>query len=459
VTTIRIRLDRRPSTKGPLVGLWIAVVLMVAAMVIPLVLGWDVHAEDFAPLDSIWRPRFGPGTLPAVAVALLASTYARQLSESLRWRPLLLATVAAGLAWLISLATVDGWAGIGSVLGRGNEYLGDARATTDVSSALHDFVARIPAGSPDNWHTHVAGHPPGALLFFVLLVRLGLGSGLAAGFVVLVIASSTPAAVMLTLERLGAEDLARRAAPFLVFGPAAIWSAVSADAMFTACGAWGLCCLTVAATTSGRRRATCWALGAGLVLGYCVLLSYGLPLLGILAVAVLVAARDVRPLLWATVSAAAVVLVFAGLGVSWWAAYPVLRVRYYAGIASLRPAAYWAWGDLAALAFSAGPLLGAALGATAVRGTSLVRGRRDRTGTGWTGSPRVAVLLVGAASLCIVLADLSFMSKAETERIWLPFVPWLLLGCALLPTSWQRRGLAAQVAFALVVQTLLYTRW
>ena len=43
------------------------------------------------------------------------------------------------------------------------------------------------------------------------------------------------------------------------------------------------------------------------------------------------------------------------------------------------------------------------------------------------------VLLAGAAVLCVLAADLSRMSKAEVERIWLPFVPWLLLSTALLP--------------------------
>ena len=30
------------------------------------------------------------------------------------------------------------------------------------------------------------------------------------------------------------------------------------------------------------------------------------------------------------------------------------------------------------------------------------------------------------------------MSKGEVERIWLPFVPWLLIACALLPERWRR---------------------
>ena len=69
------------------------------------------------------------------------------------------------------------------------------------------------------------------------------------------------------------------------------------------------------------------------------------------------------------------------------------------------------------------------------------------------------VLLVAAAVACVVLADLSRMSKAEVERIWLPFVPWLTLSVALLPERWRRWGLVLQVGWALAVQHLLYTTW
>ena len=51
------------------------------------------------------------------------------------------------------------------------------------------------------------------------------------------------------------------------------------------------------------------------------------------------------------------------------------------------------------------------------------------------------------------------MSKAEVERIWLPFVPWLTLSLALLPGGWRRWGLGLQVLTALLVQHLLYTTW
>jgi hypothetical protein len=59
----------------------------------------------------------------------------------------------------------------------------------------------------------------------------------------------------------------------------------------------------------------------------------------------------------------------------------------------------------------------------------------------------------------VVVADLSLMSKAEVERIWLPFVPWLVLAVAVLPPGWRRGALAAQAGSALALQHLLWTPW
>ena len=59
----------------------------------------------------------------------------------------------------------------------------------------------------------------------------------------------------------------------------------------------------------------------------------------------------------------------------------------------------------------------------------------------------------------VLAAERPQMSKAEVERIWLPFVPWLLVACALLPERWRRAGVAIQVVLALVVQHLLFTGW
>jgi hypothetical protein len=229
-----------------------------------------------------------------------------------------------------------------------------------------------------------------------------------------------------------------------VLAPAAIWVAVSADGVFAAVAAWGLACVATATRSSSRSALWGWGLGGGLLLGSCLLLSYGLLLLAPLVLAVFVAGRSWRPFPAVALGSVIPVLVFALLGFRLWAAYPVLNDRYWAGIAADRPQSYWIWADLAALTISAGPVLGAGLG-------SLLAARHE--------SPRVVRLFVGAAALAIVAADLSRMSKAEVERIWLPFVPWLLLATACLPTRWRRPALALQVVVALLVQHLVLTNW
>ena len=177
------------------------------------------------------------------------------------------------------------------------------------------------------------------------------------------------------------------------------------------------------------------------------MLSYGLPVLGLLAVAVLVLARSWRPLPWAVLAALAVVAAFGAFGFWWWEALPALHDRYWAGIARHRPPAYWLWGDFAALTFSAGPLMWAGL--TTLR-------RPAELGADAT---RVVRWLSGAGLAMAVAADVSLMSMAEVERIWLPFVPWLLIACALLPERWRRGGLVGQLVVALLVQHLLQTGW
>jgi len=435
---------------APWVGLLVTLALVATAILWPMLTGWDTATrrddhEQFPPLHGFWLPGFGRGTAPAIAIALVTWWLAAEWAQRLPWRGLLLASYAVGLGWLLALAYVDGPAGLERSLGNEYEYLPTARQTASdeqsIGVMLDGFVDRIPKESEDNWVTHVAGHPPGALLFFVVLVRLGLGGDRDAGLVVTALAASTACAVLVALRALGAEEHARRAAPFLVMTPAAVFMAVSADAMFAAVGAWGLAALALAATGSSWTRVVLWSVAAGLLLGACVLLSYGLPLLGLLAVAVLVAARSWTPLPIAATTALGVVLGFALAGFSWWEAFPVLRERYYDGVATDRPMSYWWWGNLAALAICAGPLVGA--------GLAMLR----------RGADRAVLLLVAAAALAIALADASGMSKAEVERIWLPFVPWLTVSVALLPERWRRWGFGLQVAGALAVQHLLYTSW
>jgi hypothetical protein len=67
------------------------------------------------------------------------------------------------------------------------------------------------------------------------------------------------------------------------------------------------------------------------------------------------------------------------------------------------------------------------------------------------------VWLPAAALLAIVAADLSGLSKAEVERIWLPYEIWLLVAAAALPRARRRGWLAVQAAVALAINHLLLT--
>ncbi|GAA4120147.1 glycosyltransferase family 39 protein [Nocardioides fonticola] len=443
---------RHSPLRIPIAGFAAALLLVLLAFAVPPLFDWQVWARSASslpdraipPLHGMWEPKLlGPGTVPALLIGVLGGRWLWRRADELPFGVLLLAGYALCLGWALSLALVDGTDGLSRVLGSSGEYLRTAREVGGIGHLLDIYIDHIPLDSPDNWPTHVAGHPPLALLFFVGLVRLGLGGDLAAGVVVTVLACTTAPAVLVALRALGIEDVARRAAPFLVLTPAVVFMAVSADGLFGAVAAWALACLALACRAHGRRRLA-WSVLAGLLFGAAVMMSYGLPLLGLLALAVLAAARSWKPLVPTALAALAVVVGFAVGGFAWWEAYPVLSRRYWDGIASIRPASYWMWGNLAALLISMGPVVAAGLAEVGARRRVL---------------ERPLVLLVGAAVASIVLADLSRMSKAEVERIWLPFMPWLTIACAALPPRLRGWALAGQVLTAVLVQQLLYTSW
>ena len=163
------------SARAAWAGLGLAIVLATLGMAVPALLDWDVHVRWFPPLHAEWDPRVGWGTLPAVVLGVLAWRNAIDLAVRLSWGRLLLVSYAGGLAWMLALALVDGVGGIGDVLDHPYEYLRTARATDDLPHTIDVYISRIPVDAlPSNWPVHIAGHPPGALTFFVLLVRLGL---------------------------------------------------------------------------------------------------------------------------------------------------------------------------------------------------------------------------------------------------------------------------------------------
>ena len=121
----------------------------------------------------------------------------------------------------------------------------------------------------------------------MVLDRIGLGGGGATGLLVIAVGASAAAAVLVAARAMGDEQVARRAAPFAVLFPGAVWVGVSADGLFAGVLAWGIALLAVAVARTGWRSGVA-AAAAGLLLGGTVYLSYGLVLGGLLAAAVLV---------------------------------------------------------------------------------------------------------------------------------------------------------------------------
>jgi hypothetical protein len=381
------------------------------------------------------------------------------LAARLPWRLLLASSYAVSVLWILSLALVDGWRrGLATRLSTPPEYLSEVGGVGDVRSTLRGFAGRILESGPEPWTTHVAGHPPGALLVFVGLDRIGLGGGGWAALACVLVGAVPAIAVPVTLRAVGGEPAVRAAAPFLVLFPGAVWIGASADGLFAGVAAAGLALLAVGLT----RPAPIAAAGAGALLAGSAYLSYGLVLLVPLVIAVAVLAGTVRPLAWTALGAAAVVVAFTAGGFWWLDGYHLVRVRYYQGLASHRPYAYWVWANLAAAAACAGPAAAPIL-RRAVRAAPALRRAvraaavpRRAVRAAWRSAP---VLLPLAAAAAIGIADVSGLSKAEVERIWLPFAVWLPAGAALLPERGGRAWLAAQAGTALLVNHLLLTTW
>ncbi|WP_433112081.1 hypothetical protein [Micromonospora sp. CA-246542] len=440
---------------GDLLVLGLEAALLGVAVLVGALLnarGGGLHA-DAAPLYATWRPHVGWGSPAALVVAVAVVGWGARWARTARWGRLLAAAWLTAVAWTMSLALVDGWsAGLTRRLTPQAEYLHEVPGVTDIPAMLAGFTSRIVDFQPDSWSTHTAGHPPGALLIFVWLDRVGLGGGTAAALACVLLGATIAVSVPVTLRALGAPDAARAVVPFLVLLPGAVWVGTSADGIFAAVVAAGLALLVV--------RGRVAALAGGAVLGFALHLSYGFLLVGVLALAVVALRRTHRlgALLAAAVGVAAVTAVFVAAGFHWWDGYHLVVQRYYQGWAADRPYAYWVWANLAALLLSAGPVLGPALrrALTAAPGWR-VAGRLALPTAAGVRAAGPTVLLPLAALVAVLGADLSGLSKAEVERIWLPFVGWLLVATAHLPATSRRWWLAAQALTALAVNHLLWT--
>jgi hypothetical protein len=443
------------------IAVTVGVLVVVAAFVVPhLDLGivtplinstpeQITSFADTAPIFGWWNAHVGWGTVPAILIGGAAVVWGAAIAKRLSWRWLTLTVWATSMSWAFALAMVDGWQrGFAGRLTARHEYLRQVPTITDIPETVRTFSSRILDFQPNSWITHVSGHPPGALLTFVWLDRIGLGGGAWAGLWCLLIGSSAAAAVLVAVRALSGEETARQAAPFVAVAPTAIWIAVSADGYFAGVAAWGIALLALAVRRTARRPLLA-ATAAGAVLGWAIFLNYGLALMALVAAGVLICARSwrdmTRALVPAVLAACAVVGVFAIAGFWWFDGYVLVQQRYWQGIALNRPFQYWGWANFASVVCAIG--LGSVAGIGRVFDIAAIKRRSGLH------------ILVLAALAAILFADLSMLSKAETERIWLPFEVWLTAAGALLPVRAQRWWLSLNVIGALVLNHFILTNW
>ena len=381
------------------------------------------------PLFGRFDLRLNAAILVPVLVALLVVWCAPRLAESLEWRRLVAVTLILSAVWALSLAATEGLDALSAPLQNRHDYL----SNVDLVESPGAFVDRYTNDLP-RYSIHAQGHPPGMLLVLWAMQQAGLGGAGPATALVVAVGASSAAAALVTVRAVADEHRARRASPFLALAPAAVWLATSADALFMGVGAWGIALLAIATA----RGSDGLAFVGGLVLGLGLMLSYGLASLGAVAVAVVMVQRRFRPLAVGGGGVIAVLGAFAVAGFWWLDGLAATLERYELGIAGQRPQAFFVIANLAALGLAIGP-------ATAMSFWRL----RD---------PRIWVV-AGAALVAIAAADLSGFSKGEVERIWLMFVPWVVIACSAFEFRRAREMLGLQAIVALAVQTGVRTPW
>ena len=430
--------DRPASTRATIVAVsgWLLLV------VVSVVWGRKVVADapepifvDAVPFYGVWEPLITWRWGLAVAAALGGVVALPWVLRLRTWAGVLGAVAIGAALWALALAFVEpsavAWR---NIYGDYGQYLPLVDGAGP-GGFLRDYVA-----SQSSLPTHLSAHPPGMMMLLWALARLGFeGMAVDAGLAVAGVAASA-VAVLIALRNLAGEDRARRAAPFVVLAPAAVWH-TNADVVFGAFALGGVC-LFVLATSRHDRRGDAQAAGAGLLLAAGALMSYGLTLFAVPVLVVAIARRRVRPVVIAGLAVLGVMLAVLAWGFWWVGGLEATKVAYDGNLARVRPYAYFFVGNLAALAVALGP-------ATAV---GLTRLRNRST---W--------LLVGGGLGAIAVANVSGMSLAETERIWQPFMPLVLLaGAALVPAGPLERArpwLAAQAVVALGLVAVLRSPW
>ena len=434
---------------------WVAALTVIAYSVIR---GRDLQRREpriwlgAAPLvgrDRIdgWDWRFGGGLMLAgVILALVVAATHRDWWSSARTVAVYTASGLGAMSFAVALALTDGADGIRYGVADRREYLANLPSMPPAGEFVRTFVERI-----DDYSVHVRGHPPGFPLLLKAVDAVGLGGVWPAAALSIVATGIATAAVLAVAARIAGATWMRRAAPFLVVCPYLIWMVSSADAVYTAAGAVGTAAVAMGAGRSPRRAAALGFAG-GLVLGALLFGTYlGAVFMIVPAIVGGYSVARRRPgaittALTAAAGAAAVVVGFRLAGFWWLDGVRRTNEEYWAGSAQFRPWGYFAVANLAAALIALGPATFAGL-------------TRLRPGRIW--------LVVGGGLLAVAASDLSQYTRAEVERIWLLFFPWVAIAAAGLAAgavgaARRHRAtwwLAAQGAGAIVLQAALVSKW
>jgi len=380
----------------------------------------------YPPFIGRWDPAVTWCALAAAALLALGIWAAPRLL-ALPPAAFALAVYALTLALRLALGATsrgpEGWTGMFDLDGfeGPNEYLPALSALRYGPGFLLDRFAELVPALP----VHAAGHPPGLLLIMDAL-RLDTPGRLAA-FLIAAGALVAPLAYA-TGRAVTSERTARLAALLTASAPSVLlFGATSADALYAAAGmaaAWAL----------ADRRLAVRALGA-VLLAVASLLAWSLLAIGAWA-AVLAWRREgvramvVLSLLCAAALVASYALLAAATGFDPIGTLRATEQVYRSGIASERP--YWFWLTGSPTAFLL--MLGVPVAWLALR--ALAAGD----------DAAIAIFAV------LGVAAVAGFTKAEVERIWLPFAPLVCLAAA---TALRERELRAVLAL-LAVQALAW---
>ena len=429
--------ETRPPPSGNLVP-WLVTLAVVATVAVGLIaresgVDWGAPLQ---PLTLFWYPIYSWWLAVAVAglgLSLLAG-FALYRAD---WNVWTYGAALFGLALFSRLALnvarigPEAWYLPNEVRPASSgrlEYLAAMQELKMGAGAFLDNFAELVPTLP----LHVAGHPPGLVLFLDIF---GLESAQAMSALTIVVGAALSPLLYLLGRRLFDERTARVGALLSIFVPTAlIYGATAADALFAT-----LALLSAYFLLSARRSGV--LVGAALV-PVAAFFSYALPVVAGWAGIVRWRRDGFRSMLFTAIACGLALLIFYGLlalltGFDVLASIQATHERYFKGVASIRPYEFYFFGSAAAFLVMLGPVAWFA-------SRSL-------------GSREITALALATAIFITVLVG---YTKAETERIWIFLVPMACLAAArALPERHLRPVLVVMVAQALAIEVLFHTMW